>query len=75
MSRGDRDVDLSKTARQGRLAFAYLVLNRDRVVTREELMEHVWTDPDPQLVAASLTQTLSRLRRALGAWVSNTQSH
>src|SRR4051812_29508970 len=29
-------------------------------------MEHVWTDPDPRRVAASLSQTLSRLRRALG---------
>jgi DNA-binding SARP family transcriptional activator len=64
--RGNSDVDLSKTARQGRVAFAYLVLKRDRAVTREELMEHVWADPDPQRVAASLTQTLSRLRRALG---------
>jgi DNA-binding SARP family transcriptional activator/tetratricopeptide (TPR) repeat protein len=66
VSRGNSDVDLSKTARQGRLALAYLVLNRDRAVTREELMEHIWADPDPQRVAGSLTQTLSRLRKALG---------
>lgn len=66
VSRGDDVVHLSKTGRQGRLALAYLVLNRGRAVTREELMEHVWVDPDPQRVAASLTQTLSRLRGALG---------
>jgi DNA-binding SARP family transcriptional activator len=66
VSRGDEVVDLAKTGRQGRLALAYLVLNRDRAVTREELMEHLWVDPDPQRVAASLTQTLSRLRGALG---------
>ena len=48
VSRGDEVVDLAKTARQGRLALAYLVLNRDRAVTREELMEHLWVDPDPR---------------------------
>jgi DNA-binding SARP family transcriptional activator len=63
---GDERVDLSKTARQGRLALAYLVLHRDRPVTREELMEHIWDAPDPRRVSASLTQTLSRLRSALG---------
>ena len=63
---GDEPVDLTRTARQGRLALAYLVLHRDRPVTREELMEHIWDAPDPQRVSASLTQTLSRLRSALG---------
>jgi DNA-binding SARP family transcriptional activator len=66
VSRGGVVLDLSTTARQGRLAFAYLVLNRGRVVTRDELMEHVWRDPDPARVSASLSQTLSRLRKVLG---------
>ena len=66
VSCGDEDLDLSKTARQGRLALGYLVLNHDRAVTRDELMEHVWPDPDPQRVSASLSQTLSRLRQVLG---------
>ena len=66
MNRGAEEIDLSKTARQGRLALAYLVLNRNRTIARDELMEHLWPDPDPQRVAASLTQTLSRLRNALG---------
>jgi DNA-binding SARP family transcriptional activator len=57
---------VSRTARQGRLALAYLVLNHDRAVTREELMERVSTEPDPQRVSASLSQTLSRLRNILG---------
>lgn len=48
------------------MALAYLVLNRNRTIARDELMEHLWTDPDPQRVASSLTQTLSRLRKALG---------
>jgi DNA-binding SARP family transcriptional activator/tetratricopeptide (TPR) repeat protein len=66
VSRGDEELDLSGTARQGRLALAYLVVNHHRVVGREELMEHLWRDPDPQRVSASLSQTLSRLRQVLG---------
>ena len=64
--RGGEDLALHRTARKGRLALAYLVLNHDRVVTRDELMERLSTEPDPQLVAASVSQTLSRLRRVLG---------
>ena len=66
VSSGDDEIVLRKTARQGRLALAYLVLNHDRAVSRDELMERVWTDPDPQRVSASLSQTLSRLRQVLG---------
>jgi DNA-binding SARP family transcriptional activator len=64
--RGGEDVVLHRTARKGRLALAYLVLNHDRVVTRDELMERLSTEPDPQRVGASVSQTLSRLRRVLG---------
>ena len=67
VSCGDEDLALAKTARQGRLALAYLVLHHDRAVTRDELMDHVATDPDPQRMSASLSQTLSRLRNVLGS--------
>ncbi|MEN2742250.1 BTAD domain-containing putative transcriptional regulator [Microbacterium sp. X-17] len=52
--------------RQGRLLFAYLVLNRHRPCTREELAEAVW----PGAVAAhgaGLNPLVSKLRRLLGA--------
>lgn len=64
--RGNDDLPL-RAARQGRLALAYLVLNHDRVVTRDELMERVATEPDPELLRKSLSETLSRLRRDLGS--------
>lgn len=63
---GDGEIALNTTARQGRLALAYLALNHGRAVSRDELMERIWTDPDPQRVSASLSQTLSRLRKLLG---------
>ena len=51
--------------RQGRLLFAYLALNRDRPVTRGELVEAVWGEltrgpPD------ALAPLLSKVRAALG---------
>jgi DNA-binding SARP family transcriptional activator len=62
----DQVLDLRKTARQGRLTLAYLALRAGRPVARTELMEHVWVDPDPHRVGAALSQTVSRLRSALG---------
>src|SRR3712207_992071 len=48
--------------RQGRLLFAFLVLNRERPVRRDELAEAVGVSDD-----AHLAPPLSRLRSALGA--------
>src|SRR4051812_7908952 len=42
-----------------------LVRYRDRVVTKEELMQAVW--PDTFVSDDSLTQAISSLRRALGS--------
>jgi DNA-binding SARP family transcriptional activator/tetratricopeptide (TPR) repeat protein len=53
--------------RQGRLLFAYLVLNRDRPVRRDELVEALWSEQGPPAGGdALLSPPLSRLRKALG---------
>ena len=53
--------------RQGRLIFAYLVLNRNRPVRRDELVEALWADEGlPSGGEALLAPPLSRLRKALG---------
>src|SRR3954454_7101180 len=53
--------------RQGRLLFAYLVMNRDRPVRRDELVEALWAeDGQPASGDALLRPPLSRLRKALG---------
>jgi SARP family transcriptional regulator, regulator of embCAB operon len=49
-------------ARQGRIAFAYLVLNRRRPVPRQELGAALWGDNPPEAWEASLSALLSRLR-------------
>src|SRR3954466_7338281 len=53
--------------RQGRLLFAYLVMNRNRPVRRDELVEALWSeDGQPASGDALLRPPLSRLRKALG---------
>ena len=53
--------------RQGRLLFAFLVLNRRRPVRRDELVEALWADEGlPSGGEGLLAPPLSRLRKALG---------
>src|SRR3954464_14047770 len=53
--------------RQGKLLFAYLVLNRARPVRRDELVEALWSENgQPESADALLRPPLSRLRKALG---------
>ncbi len=53
--------------RQGRLIFAYLTLNRERPVRRDELVEALWADEGlPRGGEGLLAPPLSRLRKALG---------
>jgi len=53
--------------RQGRLLFTYLVVNRHRYISRDELAEALWREPDPAAVDARLNPLLSKLRRVFGA--------
>src|SRR4051794_4075353 len=56
--------------RQGRLLFAYLALNRDRPVRRDELAEALWSGTGaPPAYESLLAPPLSRLRKALGPGV------
>src|SRR5689334_11804419 len=60
-------VESALPGRQGRLLVAYLVLNRDRPVRRDELVEALWPDAQPSSGDALLRPPLSRLRKALGS--------
>ena len=61
-----RSVEGDLPGRQGRLLLAYLVLNRDRPVRRDELIEALWPDAQPASGDSLLRPPLSRLRKALG---------
>ena len=60
-----RRVEPALPGRQGRLLFAYLVLNRDRPVGREELVDAVWSQEPPRDPADALAALLSKVRTAL----------
>jgi DNA-binding SARP family transcriptional activator len=61
--------------RKGRLLFAYLVVNRDRVAGRDELIEALWPSGVPSAPELALSALLSKLRRLLpdGALVGRGQ--
>ncbi|MDQ2623411.1 MAG: AAA family ATPase, partial [Actinomycetota bacterium] len=61
-----RSLESELPGRQGRLIFAYLVLNRARPVRRDALVEALW-EGVPNGGDALLAPPLSRLRKALGA--------
>ncbi len=65
--RDGQRIDSLLPGRQGRLLFAYLVVNRHRQVPRDELAEALWREPDPAAVDARLNPLLSKLRRAFGS--------
>jgi DNA-binding SARP family transcriptional activator len=61
-----RRIDAELPSRQGRLLFAYLALNRDRAVTRDELVDALWPFATPAAAPSALTVLVSKLRTALG---------
>jgi len=61
-----RRVEQALPGRQGRLLFAFLVLNRDRPVSRGELVDAVWSQEPPRDPADALAALLSKVRNALG---------
>jgi DNA-binding SARP family transcriptional activator len=62
---GER-IEAALPGRQGRLLFAYLVLNRGRAVPRSELTDAVWAADLPREPADALAALLSKVRSALG---------
>ena len=61
-----RRIEAQLPSRQGRLLFAYLVLNRDGAVPRDELVEALWPYTTPVAAPAALTVLVSKVRAALG---------
>jgi SARP family transcriptional regulator, regulator of embCAB operon len=67
VERDGQRLDALLPGRQGRLLFAYLVLNRHRFVPRGEVAEALWREPEQGAVDARLNPLLSKLRRVFGA--------
>ena len=60
-----RRIEQELPGRQGRLLFAYLAVNRDRVASRGELIEALWPRGLPSAPDLALSALLSKLRRLL----------
>jgi SARP family transcriptional regulator, regulator of embCAB operon len=60
-----RRIEHELPGRQGRLLFAYLVVNRDRVSSRDELATALWPEALPSAPDMALSALLSKLRRLL----------
>ena len=60
-------IEKSLPGRQGRLIFAFLVLNRHRMVPRAEIVDALWSTGGPDDADSALSVLLSRLRKALGS--------
>jgi DNA-binding SARP family transcriptional activator len=67
VERDGQRLDALLPGRQGRLLFTYLVLNRHRLVPRDEVAEALWREPDLAAIDARLNPLLSKLRRVFGA--------
>ena len=67
VQRDGHRVEHDLPGRQGRLALAYLAVNDDRWVTRDELAFAVWGDFAPPDAEAGLASLLSKVRRVVGA--------
>src|SRR5271165_6065355 len=51
---------------QGRVAFAWLVCNRDRAAPREELATAIWGEARPPASGQAMRALLSKLRSVIG---------
>ncbi len=60
-----RDLAEQLPGRQGRALVAYLVLNRDRPVSRDELLDVLWPTRPPASPEAALSSVLAKVRRVL----------
>jgi DNA-binding SARP family transcriptional activator len=67
IERDGQRIETRLPGRQGRLLFTYLVVQRHRQVSRDEVAEALWREPDPSAVDARLNPLLSKLRRVFGA--------
>jgi DNA-binding SARP family transcriptional activator len=54
---------------QGRRLFAYLVVNRHRLTSRDEMVEALWPDDPPSSSEVGLNALISKLRKTLGSGV------
>lgn len=71
---GGRVIPISQTRRKAAALSAYLVTRPSFTATREQVLEDMWPESDPQAAANSLHQTLYFLRRDIDPWYDDDSS-
>jgi DNA-binding SARP family transcriptional activator/KaiC/GvpD/RAD55 family RecA-like ATPase len=66
---GGGDVAGRLPGRKGRALVAYLVLNQDRPVSRDELLDVLWPSQPPAAPEAALSSVLAKVRQVVGSGV------
>jgi DNA-binding SARP family transcriptional activator len=65
---GPRQVALSRSRRKAAALLMYLVTRPQRTATREQVLDQLWPDADPESASNSLNQSLYFLRRDIDPW-------
>jgi len=65
---GDREEFLSRSRRKAASLLMYLVTRPNFTATREQVLDELWPDADPESAANSLNQSLYFLRRDIDPW-------
>lgn len=63
---GGKRVEGSLPGRKGRMLFGYLAVNRNRFLSRDELLEAIWGEGAPKAAESDLSAMLSKTRKAIG---------
>lgn len=65
---GDRTVSLGEMRRKASSLLMYLVTRPSHSATRDQVLEQLWPESDPEAAANSLNQALYYLRRDIDPW-------
>lgn len=65
---GPGDIDLTPRGAKAQALIALLMMRRERKLSRAQIQDKLWSDRGPKQGSESLRQTLTEIRRALGAY-------
>jgi DNA-binding SARP family transcriptional activator len=65
---GPREVNLSRSRRKAAALLMFLVTRPQLTATREQVLDQLWPDADPDSASNSLNQSLYFLRRDIDPW-------
>jgi DNA-binding SARP family transcriptional activator len=71
---GDRDIDLGGVRRKSAALLMFLVTRPGHTASREQVLDELWPDADPDAATNNLNQSLYFLRREIDPWYEDDMS-